>query len=367
MSSSGSPLYWLATPSKRSVLLISCSPRLLAPSDNSNKGSNNHPNKPVLRCHLVVRVAPGQKAREVDIDTGPTFGDLLRRFRGSADLTQEDLAERTGLTAQAISLLERGERRRPHRYTVQKLAEALELTGQDLARFEAAARGSSSRRTTQSSPYDLPRTPTPLLGREHEAATVARLLLCEDVRLLTLTGPGGVGKTRLALEVADHSREVFADGAVFVPLAPLRDPTLVLPTIAETLGVRDVAGQTLREALKQHLRGKQMLMLLDNFEHLPSAGPTVGDLVESCMELTVLVTSRAPLRLSGEHQFPVPPLPLPEATSLPAADALPCYPAVELFRQRAQAVMPTFELTAANAATVARICQRLDGLPLAIE
>ena len=152
-----------------------------------------------------------------------------------------------------------------------------------------------------------------------------------------------------------------------MPLAPLRDPARVLPSIAETLGVRDVAGQTLRETLKQDLRGKQMLLLLDNFEHLLTAVPVVADLVEACPGLTVLATSRAPLRLGGEHQFPVPPLTLPEATSLAAADALFHYPAVDLFCQRAQAVMPTFELTAKNAATVARICRRLDGLPLAIE
>ena len=305
----------------------------------------------------------------MDADTELSFGDLLRRYRDSAKLTQEDLAARTGLTPQAIGLLERGKRRHPHRYTVGKLAEGLELTGPELARFESAARSSSARRVTASPPhYNLPIPLTPLIGRDEEVTTVARLLLHRmEMRLLTLTGPGGVGKTRLALEVAQRSREAFADGVVFVPLAPLRDAALLPSVLAETLGIKEVAGQALLETLTRHLQDRQVLLVLDNFEHLPTAAPVVGELVGRCPQLTVLVTSRAPLRLGGERQFPVPPLPLPDTAPQSPADSVEPSPAVELFRQRAQAVLPIFELSATNAAIVARICRRLDGLPLAIE
>jgi predicted ATPase len=250
-----------------------------------------------------------------------------------------------------------------------QLAKALGLTGQDLARFEAAARRSSIHRVAAEPSHDaLPTPATSLVGRDHEATSAARLLLREEVRLLTLTGPGGVGKTRLAVEVAGRSGKAFADGFAFVPLAPLRDVTLFPTVLTETLGIKEVAGEAPQETLMQHLRDRQMLLVLDNFEHLPTAALVVAALVGACPQLTVLVTSRAPLHLGGERQFPVPPLPLPEAEDLASGDVLEHYsPAVELFRQRAQAVIPAFELTATNAITVARICQKLDGLPLAIE
>src|SRR5215211_3296578 len=363
----------MLSPSSRffgcSVLSGSCPLRFAAPSDNPNNHTNNLPNKGVLRCHEAVRTVQGRETTKMDASTRSTFGELLLSHRNSANLTQEDLAGRTGLTPQAIGLLERGERRRPHKYTVEKLAEALGLTGQDLARFEVAARRSSIHRVAaEPANRHLPAPATPLVGRDHEATSVARLLLREEVRLLTLTGPGGVGKTRLAVEVAGRSGKAFADGFAFVPLASLRDVTLFPTVLTETLGIKEVAGEAPQETLEKHLRDRQMLLVLDNFEHLPTAAPVVAALVGACPQLTVLVTSRAPLRLGGEHQFPVPPLPLPEAEVLASGDVMENYsPAVELFRQRAQAVTPAFELTATNAITVARICQKLDGLPLAIE
>lgn len=320
-------------------------PGLASSSDNSNNRPNNHPDDGMLRCWH----AGWRRDEVVDTGTGLTFGEMLRRYRGSVGLTQEDLAEQAGLTPQAISLLERGERRRPHKHTVHRLAEALELAGPDRARFEAASRRSTAcLGTTSSSRYNVPTPSTPLVGRESEMETVAGLLRREDVRLLTLTGPGGVGKTRLAMEVAERSREAFADGAVFVSLAPLRDPTLVIPAVAETLGIRGAKGQTLREAVKQYLGNRQMLLLLDTFEHLLAAAPVVADLVGACPVLAVLATSRAPLRLTGEHQFPVPSLPLPGAASLAAADVPALSPAVELFLQRARAATPAFELDDTN-------------------
>ncbi len=213
----------------------------------------------------------------------------------------------------------------------------------------------------------LPVQLTPLIGREREVATAARLLRRNNVRLVTFTGPGGTGKTRLALQVASELSDAFAGGVFFVSLASLNDPALVIPTIARALGIRDSMGQPVFARLVEVLQQKQALLLLDNFEQVVEAAPQVADLLTSCPQLKLLVTSREVLHVRSEHEFAVPPLALPDPSHLPKLAALARTPAVALFLQRAQAARPEFKLTSTNARAVAEICVRLDGLPLAIE
>ena len=213
---------------------------------------------------------------------------------------------------------------------------------------------------------ELPVPPTPLVGREEAAAAVQALVRHDGVRLVTLTGPGGSGKSRLALEAAGRLRPGFADGVRFIDLAAVPSADLVPGTIAAGLGL-STSGARIDTDLVSYLRSKRVLLVLDNFEQVTGAAPLLARLLAAAPGLVLLVTSRSVLRLSGEHEFPVLPLPAPPAGAAPDAGLHGRYPSVRLFVERAQAVAPEFSLTAQNAGTVAEICRRLDGLPLAIE
>ena len=242
----------------------------------------------------------------------------------------------------------------------------------DLARDLAAVRdrlAESSARPSEPRPNNLPVQRTAFIGREHEAAALRQLLGRADVRLVTLTGPGGIGKTRLALQVAAEIAAEFPGGVCFVPLSAVSEHGLIASTIAQALGVRETGNQSPQESLKEYLSGlnQPMLLLLDNFEHLVAAAPVIAQLLTIGPKLKVVVTSQAPLHVYGEHEFPVPPLALPDPKSMPPLEVLSRLPAVALFVERAQAVKHEFALTKENAPAVAAICARLDGLPLAIE
>jgi predicted ATPase/class 3 adenylate cyclase len=221
-------------------------------------------------------------------------------------------------------------------------------------------------RTLATRPNNLPLQPTPFLGRVDQVTRVVELLGRDDVRLLTITGPGGVGKTRVALQAAADLIDAFPDGVWFVDLSVLDDPALVLSTIAAVLGVRE-EGSGLTERLVDILIGKRLLLVLDNFERVTDAVQTISGLLVRVPGLKVLATSRTPLHAYGEREYPLSPLPLPDLTHLPSIEQMSQYEAVRLFIERAQAVKPDFAVTNANAPAIANICYRLDGLPLAIE
>ena len=282
------------------------------------------------------------------------------------------LAALAGMKAKGIGALERGERRHPYPHTVRSLANALGLAGAERDAFVSAApsrAGMAFSPTTdlKESVCALPVAPTSLIGREREVEAVRSLLVGDGARLVTLTGPGGVGKTRLALEAASGTEARFSDGIAFVALAPVSDLDLLVTAAAQKLGLREAGGRPVRKLLHGYLKGRRMLLVLDNFEHLLGAAPEVSALLASCPSLKVLATSRAPLRLRGEQEYPVEPLPVPDLARIPTIGDVEGVPSVRLMVQRAREASPGFRLTQQNAAAIAAICRRLDGLPLALE
>jgi predicted ATPase/uncharacterized protein HemY/DNA-binding XRE family transcriptional regulator len=297
------------------------------------------------------------------------FGDLLKRHRGHAGLTQEELAEAARLSVRSLSDLERGISTVPRVTTVQLLADALGLEGAERAAFERAARRQGApahHAESDAAATNVPLALTSFIGREREQREMVALL--EGTRLVTLTGTGGVGKTRLGLQVAGALLASYPDGVWLVELASLSSPELVPQAVATAMGVREEPGHPLLATLVAYLRPKALLLVLDNCEHLVGACAALATaLLQACGGLRVLATSREGLGVAGERLYRVPPLAAPPLEHLPPLEQLDKYPAVALFVTRAQERQVDFVLTGVNAREVVQVCARLDGLPLAIE
>src|SRR5215207_7308138 len=315
------------------------------------------------RADLVSATMSGQAA-----DTQP---DAVSAAVGTWPvrhlLTAKEAARVAGLHERTIRrAIARGELAATKRSRIFQIAP--EALSQYRARHQHALPPPSLLRLVEhapAAPFALPQLLTPFLGREQEVAAIAQLL--STARLVTLTGSGGVGKTRLALRVAEELAPHFAEGVAFVPLAAVAEASLIPSAVAQALGVREHGGRPIGDRLMALLRDRELLLVLDNFEHVLPAAPFVAELLVACPALTILVTSRTTLRLSGEQRVPVPPMILPNPATTATAASVSQSDAVQLFVHRAQAAQPDFTLTDDNAAAIAAICVGLDGLPLAIK
>lgn len=311
-----------------------------------------------------------------------SFGQFLKRRRKSLDLTQVELAKRVGCATISIQLIEAG-KRKPSRQMAELLARHLDIPHKEFESFIKFARAGKDEQklmyTDQGSHRvlwnmfshrltNLPAQTTPLIGREQAVISVRKRLLDENIRLLTLTGPPGVGKTRLTIQVAYELADEFEEGVHFISLAPINDAELVPAVIVQALGVNQVGEQSFAHRLKEYVRDKHILLLLDNFEQVVTSAPFIAELLSACPWLSLLITSRVPLSIRGEHLFPVAPLTLPDKETVDVnPSSLLDYSAIALFVERAQAVKPDFVPDPENSKTIAAICGRLDRLPLAIE
>ena len=302
-----------------------------------------------------------------------TFGQWLKQRRKALDITQEELAQCVGCAVVTIYKIEADDRR-PSKQIAGLLAQHLAIPPPDRDAFVTFARTGPQAAasampwgTPFHPPNNLPSPPTPLIGRVNDIAAVGKRLLRDDTQLLTLVGPPGIGKSRLGLAVAFAVLDAFPDGVFLILLAPLHDPDDMPTAIVQALGLQEADPISPLERLKHHLTDKQLLLVLDNFEQILAAAPYIADLLAVCPFIKCLITSRAPLRIRRERQYPVPALTLPDLSHLPEAEDLHQIAAVELFVERARAVQPDFAITSENVQPVAVLCRRLGGVPLAIE
>jgi predicted ATPase/transcriptional regulator with XRE-family HTH domain len=308
-----------------------------------------------------------------------SFGEWLKRRRKAAGLTQEQLAGQLNCSTITLRKIE-AEERRPSSQIVERLSELFEISSNEQPAFLRFARGdwkSAPTKLTEEAPWrvsttdsrsNLPASITSLIGREHEIAALHEYLSNHDIRLVTLIGPPGIGKTRLSVATAREVFSDFPDGVFFVALAPLEDPSLVAPTIVQTLGFVETKNQSILEQLKGGIGDKQMLIVLDNCEHLIEAVASVAsDILSACSRLKIIATSREALRIPGEWLYSVPTLDVPKEGAAIDTQTVSEFPALTLFAERARAARHDFALNADNIQFVASICAQLDGLPLAIE